>query len=77
MAMGMKKILIGMLLTFVFLSAPFFSSGAAHAEDQNSDIAGILSRLDQVLANQKALMAEVDSVKQELNVIKIRVTQIQ
>ena len=38
---------------------------------------GLSSKLDQILSNQRSLMEQMDSLKQELNIIKIRVTQQQ
>ena len=68
--MKMNKILI-----IIMLSALLVVS--AYAQDQNQDLTAISAKLDQILNNEKVLMDEIASMKQELNVIKIRVTQSQ
>ena len=74
--MSVKKILIGIALVSVLtVAASMFVSGRTHAQDQ--DQSAILSKLDQILNNERALMDQIASMRQELNVIKIRVTQSQ
>jgi septal ring factor EnvC (AmiA/AmiB activator) len=43
----------------------------------DGDISAVSQKLDQVLNNQKGIMDAIASVKEELNVIKIRITQTQ
>ena len=74
--MKFKKILIGIIIVSVLIAAAsLFVNSKTHAQDQ--DQSGIMSKLDQILNNEKLIMDQVMSMRQELNVIKIRVTQSQ
>ena len=69
--MNKAKIYLAVSVIILFaLGAGFI--GAIHAEGQDSDIAG---KLDQIIANQKTIMQSIDAIKEELYIIKIRVTQ--
>ena len=72
-----KKILIGVILVSVLVAASIFINGRLQAQSQGTDDGTILSKLDQILNNERALMDQISSMRQELNVIKIRVTQSQ
>ena len=74
--MRFKKVFIGVIVLTVLVSLPFVLSGALNAQEQ-SDQSMIFTKLDQVLANQKAIMDQLAGMRQELSVIKIRVTQSQ
>lgn len=75
--MKYKKVLIGIILAAFLLSLPFFLAKSMYAEDlaQASDQSAVLSKLDQILNNEKVILDQISSMKQELSVIKIRVTQ--
>ena len=76
--MTQRQILIGIMLVAVLMaSAAIFGNSRTHAQDQGVDQASISAKLDQILNNEKVLMDEIASMRQELNVIKIRVTQAQ
>ena len=76
--MKVNKILIGAITISVLMAAAsIFVNRAICADDQSSDQAAILAKLEQILNNEKVLMDEVATMKQELNVIKVRVTQSQ
>ena len=75
--MRLKKVLIGIVLVLFFASPLFLSAKVTEAQDQSTDQSAVLSKLDQVLNSQKILMDEMAAMKQELNTIKIRVTQAQ
>ena len=73
-----SKILTGIILAAVLIAAiSVFVNSKTHAQDQMQDQSGIESKLDQILNNEKIIMDQVSSMRQELNVIKIRVTQSQ
>ena len=73
-----NKILIGIILVLILMAAAsIFVTNRTHAQDQNPDQAAVLAKLDQILNNEKVIMEQIESMKQELNVIKIRVTQSQ
>ena len=73
-----NRILIGMILALVLIAAAsIFVNSRTHAQEQNPDQAAVLAKLDQVLNNEKTIMDQIESMKQEVNIIKIRVTQSQ
>ena len=71
-----KKILIGIMLALVLIgAASIFLSKRTDA--QEADQSGIMSKLDQILSNEKILVDQITAMRQEINIIKIRVTQSQ
>ena len=76
--MRFKKILTGIVLVLVLIvAASIFVNGMTHAQTQSPDQSEISAKLDQILNNERAMMDQIASMRQELNVIKIRVTQSQ
>ena len=75
--MKLRRVLTGIVLALALLSLPFLMAKVTHAQDQGLDSGAISSKLDQILNNQKALADQVASIRQELNIIKVRVTQAQ
>jgi len=75
--MKFNKVLILAALLFVIMSMRFVPAGTTFAQDQSSNQSEIIAKLDQVLNGQKAVMEQIASMKEEINIIKIRVTQIQ
>jgi len=74
----MRKILIGFIVSLVVMTGLLAaSSRPTHAQDEALDTAEISKKLDTVLENQKDMMADIKAMKEELNIVKIRVTQIQ
>lgn len=71
--MNFKMIFAVVLIAVIVI----ISQGLSYAQDQAADQTGVLSKLDQVLNNQKIIMDEISSLRQELNIVKIRVTQSQ
>ncbi|MDO8525503.1 MAG: hypothetical protein Q7S07_03340 [Candidatus Omnitrophota bacterium] len=71
--MNFKTIFAVVLIAVIVI----ISQGLSYAQDQAADQTGVLSKLDQVLNNQKIIMDEISSLRQELNIVKIRVTQSQ
>ena len=74
------KLLTGIILSLLLIAAAcLFVNSRTHAEEGSStpDLSILVSRLDQILSNQRTIMDQVASMRQELNVIKIRVTQSQ
>ena len=63
----MRKQLLTTALGIVFLFSP-----NAYAETSSTDLS---KKLDRILETQKKLIQQLDEVKQELYVIKIRATQ--
>lgn len=76
--MKVKKILIGITTVAVLTAASIFIISRIHAQEQQApDQSEISAKLDQILNNEKALMDQIASMRQELNIVKIRVTQSQ
>ncbi|MFA5143229.1 MAG: hypothetical protein WC522_03540 [Candidatus Omnitrophota bacterium] len=76
--MRRAKVLIGIVLVLMMAALPLLLTGTAHAENDGGDQSDtIINKLNQILDSQKAIAGEVASMRQELNVVKIRVTQSQ
>lgn len=76
--MKKKNILVIVAAAVMIAAAPlFFAAKGTHAQEQGADQSIVLAKLDQVLESQKALMGQMDAMKQELNIIKVRITQQQ
>ena len=72
--MSLKSICIAVvgLVAAVFVVQAVIGT-MAKAQDDSA----VLSKLDEVVRGQQALARDMEIIKSELNVIKIRVTQIQ
>jgi hypothetical protein len=76
--MDFKKMLLWSAIAVVVAASVFWPSykpGTAQAA-AGADPA-VTSKIDTVLQNQRAIMADLASIKEELRIIKIRVTQAQ
>lgn len=76
----MKKILIGFIISLVVIAVLLaISDRPSKAEDDTESAVSeeVSKKLDQVLKGQKAILDGIESLKEELNIVKIRVTQIQ
>ncbi len=71
-----KMITTGIAILVAVTAVLIFSNKIIKAET-NGDISAISAKLDETLNNQKSIMQDLSSIKQELNIIKIRVTQQQ
>ena len=72
--MSLKNICISVA---VLLAAAFMIQAVIGTMVSAQDESAILSKLDEILKGQQAIAADMASLKSELNVVKIRVTQIQ
>ena len=73
----MKKTVIGLVILSIVLLGVFTAANKAlRAETAGSD-SEVSKKLDDVLGNQKAILQAMADLKQELYIIKIRVTQQQ
>jgi len=73
----LKKMLIGFAISIAVICALIMLTNRpinAQAQTENLEV---LKRLDQVLADQKAILDGIEALKQEIYIIKIRVTQQQ
>jgi len=72
-----KKISLGLAISLIALLLLLSLAGkATWAQARASDDA-VLRKLDDIIRAQKALAADMDAIKQDLSIIKIRVTQNQ
>jgi hypothetical protein len=73
----MKKVSIAVVLFFVGLAIGFIvAHGTLNAQGTDNE-ADIMSRLNDIAKGQQELMAAVNSIKEDLQIIKIRITQNQ
>ena len=72
-----KNILTGAVIFFVgFASGLILTHGSLRAEGSSND-RNILEKLHEVTISQQNILAALNSLKEDIQVIKIRVTQIQ
>lgn len=73
----MRKAVIGLVLLSIALLGVFtLANKALRAETSGGDTE-LSRKLDNVLNNQKAILQGISELKQELYIIKIRITQQQ
>ena len=74
----MKKILTGILIgVIIAFGALILSDRATRAQDNEMPNTEFIKKLDDIIAMQKKMMDAITAMKQELNIVKIRVTQQQ
>ena len=72
----MRKILIGSIIFFAgFISALILTHGSLRAEDAGNT--EIMAKLNDVTKGQQDIIAAIDSMKEDIKLIKVRVTQLQ
>lgn len=59
----------------VILAAALLVCGASALAQDND--AGVEQKLDTIIENQEAILAQISALKEELRIVKIRVTQAQ
>ncbi len=72
--MSLKNLCIGVA---VLVTAAFVIQAAVGTAAKAQDDSAILIKLNEISRGQQAIAADIVSIKSELNIIKIRVTQIQ
>ena len=80
--MKIERILVAIVLAAVLIvPLSMFVNSRVHAQDQGQSTSAetnqILGKLNEIATGQRAIMEQIASIKEELNVIKIRVTQSQ
>ena len=74
----MKKNVFTVLILIVIAAALLTVTGRpTQAQGSGAADPALIAKLDEILNNQKLIMAELSSLKDELNIVKIRVTQVQ
>lgn len=71
-----KNIAAGLIVLLVIAGVLFISTSSLRAQNVSND-SDISRKLDEILSNQKAMRDDMNLIRQEIAVIKIRVTQIQ
>lgn len=72
--MSLKNLCIGVAVLVV---SAFVIQAAVGTMAKAQDDSAVVSKLNEILKGQQAIAADIESIKSELNVVKIRVTQIQ
>jgi len=73
----MKKIIMTAVAFFIGIAfSLILAHGTLSAQGANSD-SDVLSRLNDIAKSQEELKAAVNSIKEDLQIIKIRITQMQ
>ena len=72
--MNAKNIFIGVVMLLV---AAFIAEAVTGTLVKAQDDSAVLNKLNQILKGQQAIAADIAALRSELNVVKIRVTQIQ
>lgn len=72
----MKKT-IAVVFVVVIIASILASGGKFSGAAANADDAGVLSKLEEVINGQAAILKDIAYIKSELAVIKIRITQQQ
>lgn len=73
----MRKIVAGVLIFIVGLVCGLiFTYGSLHAQGSVSE-GDIMTKMDQISKSQEDIIAAINSMKEDLQIIKIRVTQSQ
>lgn len=74
----MKKMLIGVIIFFVgFTCCLMLTHGLLRAQDEESSESDIMAKLNDIAKGQEELATTVNSMKEDLAIIKIRITQMQ
>ena len=71
-----KTIIAFSIIIAVLATLSAITLRATHAQGSSMD-PELSSRLNEILSNQRAIMADLAAMKEELNIVKIRVTQAQ
>ena len=75
--MRIRKILTGFVISTIIIACLVaLTDGIVRAQGSASD-SDILRKLDDILNTQKAIQDDIAAIKEELAVVKIRVTQNQ
>lgn len=73
----LKNILTGAIIFFIgFASCLILTHGSLRAEDSSNN-SNVLEKLNEVRISQQNILAALNSLKEDIQIIKIRVTQIQ
>ena len=73
----MRKLLMGAAVFIAgIVCGLVLTYGSLHAQESNNE-GDIMAKLDQISKSQEEVTAAINSIKEDLQIIKIRVTQSQ
>ena len=73
-----KKAIAVIFISIVVFAAVLGLTGSIiHAQSSDASGSAASAKLDKVLANQRLIMEDLAAIKEELRIIKIRITQSQ
>lgn len=76
--MKIKKAISVFIVSIAVIAALLSITGrATQAQGSVASDTAVLAKLNEIVSNQKLIIAGLDSLKAELNIVKIRVTQSQ
>ncbi len=76
--MKIKRAVLVVSISIIVIAAILGMTGLSiHAESSETDNSAVLAKLETVLSNQKSIMEALAAIKEELGIIKIRITQAQ
>jgi len=74
----MGKVVFTLLVSIVVIAAVLgMTDRVIHAQSLGASDLEVLAKLDAILSGQKVIMDDLAAMKEELGIIKIRVTQSQ
>jgi hypothetical protein len=73
----MRKISLGLAALLIAASLLFALAGRTVGAQSGAGDDAVLKKLDDIIRAQKELAADIDAIRQDLSIIKIRVTQNQ
>ena len=73
----MKKIFVGVVIFLIMMVLVIAAAGRPTAAQTAGSDSALAAKVDEILKNQRAILNGLEAIKQELNVIKIRITQAQ
>ena len=68
----MKKVMVFFLLAALFTAPPLFAETPAKTTDSGTKDQG---KLDKIIASQQEILKQLEEIKQELQIVKIRATR--
>jgi hypothetical protein len=76
--MIMKKVLAGVTIFIIgLICGLIFTHGSIHAQESVVGGDSIMSKLKEISAGQAEMMASLNAMKEDVQTIKLRITQMQ
>ena len=73
--MRMWALFIMTCLLVAILGLGIIDNAKVSAKDEDVSVKALSVKVDQLLANQQTILAKLDEIQKELNVVKIRATR--